>query len=277
MTSTPRPPAARRDVRLYALAALAALVLFGADALLLNRAEAVPASSTAATPVATPESAPAPVASEPVASEPVAAAPADAPAFDAAVPALALGAVCTFDTAIAPVADWASLVAPTDPSMGNARARVTVIEFFEPNCNHCASQHPVMKVAMQAYSAKARFVFKPVVFWPKSAVQAQALYAAAAEGKFFRMLDLQMARQKPATGFSEAEIRGMAREIGMNADGLMQRINAGTYRGNMMVQREAFGRTGGNSVPLILVNGRVVGPDRSAACLGQLIDQAARG
>ena len=250
---TPSPARAGvplREGRLYALLALLALAVLGADAYVMTRG----ADAT-------------------VAAAPAAAASAGVPVRRAAL-AAQVPPTCAFRTDLAPVANWASLVTPQDATLGNARAAVTVVEFFEPNCPHCAHLHPVMKEVARQQGRAARFVFKPVVFWPKSMIQTQALYAAQAEGKFFPLLDLQMSRQK-AEGFNDADVRAMAVEVGMNADALAQRIQAGQYRGLVEAQRQAFRQTGANAVPLVLINGRAVGEDRSATCLAQLIQQTA--
>ena len=158
-----------------------------------------------------------------------------------------------------------------DPSFGPAAAPVTVVEFFEPNCPHCQHLHPTMKMVQRAFPA-VRFVYKPVVFWPVSALQAQALYAAQADGKFEAMLDAQM-EQASAQGLQEPQLRTIATSLGMNADGLMQRLNAGRFRDKMMGNRADFGATEINTVPLILINGKVMGQERTTGCFGQLIRQ----
>ena len=259
--STPASPSPRRDLRLYLGLTVLALVLIGADVLLLSRAEAQPNATTAV--------AEAPAAELPPVTNPEPTTPAGAE--------VGAGQACTFSTE-PPVQNWQTLVDVREPVFGNRNAGVTVIEFFEPNCPHCAHLAPVMEQVQQQHARQARFIYKPVIFWPRSTLQAQALYAAGQENpaRFQRLLKLQMERQKPE-GFNESEVRALIRQAGMNADAVMQRINGGVYRGHILAYRDAFSRTGSNTVPLLLINGRKVGENRTAACLGQLIQEAARG
>lgn len=266
-------------MRLYALLALLTLGVVAGDALLLRRADAQSPASTssavapdaAATGTSIPgaSSSPAPGAT----SDTVATA--TAAELDQAIASAA--ATCAFRAGTAPVANWRSLVDAADPAFGNPAAAVTVIEFFEPNCPHCATLFPAMAQAERLAGREARFIYKPVMFWAQtSMLQTQALYAAAAESpaKFHRSMQLQLERQK-SSGLNEADVRQIATESGMNADAMMQRINAGTYRQQIMANRAAFQQTAQTGVPLVLINGKVLGDDRSPACIARLIRQEA--
>lgn len=193
----------------------------------------------------------------------------DAPiVYDAAL-------VCAYNLEVPAVADYESLISPTDVVEGNAESKVTVIEFFEPNCPHCRTFYPTMRQLVAQYGDRARFVIKPVVFWDKSVLQGQALYAAAAEGKFDAMLAAQFSMPKP-DGLAEADVRGIARMIGMDADAMMRSIEAGEYRPMTFAARQAFQASGNRSVPAVLINGRTVSHEaRTAECLAKMIDEAA--
>lgn len=186
-------------------------------------------------------------------------------------------ASCRYDPSHTAVTDFRSLIDTRDARMGNDQASVVVIEFFEPNCPHCKTFHPIMKEVARLHGDKAQFVIKPVVFWPRSSLQAQAMYAAQQEGKFFEMVERQFDIQRPE-GLGEAEVRSIAQGIGMNADALMQSIRAGNYSAMMNIQRAHFQQSGLTAVPAVLINGRAVeGTSRTVACLGQLITAAANG
>ena len=261
----------RRDLRLYALLALLTLGVVGADAVLSRRATAGAATATVTAPDGSTGTTLAP--SAPAAE----AAPATTAEADAAVQAAQASPTCAFSAA-APVANWRTLVDAADPAFGNPAAAVTVIEFFEPNCPHCATLFPAMAEAERLVGREARFVYKPVMFWAQqSMLQTQALYAAAAESpaKFHRSMQLQLERQKQG-GLNEADIRQIATESGIDANAMMERVNAGTYRQQIMANRAAFQQTGQNGVPLVLINGRIVGDDRSAGCLARLVREEAQ-
>lgn len=182
---------------------------------------------------------------------------------------------CAYDSEKAPIEDMSRLINFFDPEKGDPNAPVTVIEYFDPNCPHCKTLHPIVDEVVESHSEKARFIFKPFVLWPHSMAQSEALYAAAQEGKFFEMLDLQYAIQQPQTGLSADQLRAIAEEIGMDSDVLMQRIERGIYRPMLAEQREYAVEAGVTGTPAVLINGRFV-ETRTADCLRQLIDQAAQ-
>jgi protein-disulfide isomerase/uncharacterized membrane protein len=183
---------------------------------------------------------------------------------------------CYFDPEKAPVPDDVALVNMQDPIKGNPRAGVTVIEYFDPNCPACRAFHPIMKQAAERFGDQATFVYKAVPLWGYSVPQIEALHAAAQENKFFEMLDQQFARQQRG-GLSTRDLRAIAQDIGMNPDVLITRLQEGTYRDQVLAEREQAVAIGWSAAPTVLVNGRFVDNEsRSLECLGAFIEAAAQ-
>lgn len=182
---------------------------------------------------------------------------------------------CRYDPNLRPVADYASYVNAIDPIRGNPDAPVTVIEFFDVNCPHCKTLHPIMEQVIAEHGERARFVYKPFVIFQQSVAQTAALYAAAQEGKFFEMLDLQFEAQNPR-GLSAEQLRGMARQIGIDPDLMIQRVESGLFMSFIQMQQRLGQEAGLRSVPSVMINGRVVETaSKTPECLGQLITAAA--
>src|SRR5690606_12671355 len=178
---------------------------------------------------------------------------------------------CRYDPNLRPVADYASYVNAIDPIRGNPDAPVTVIEFFDVNCPHCKTLHPIMEQVIAEHGERARFVYKPFVIFQQSVAQTAALYAAAQEGKFFEMLDLQFEAQNPR-GLSAEQLRGMARQIGIDPDLMIQRVESGLFMSFIQMQQRLGQEAGLRSVPSVMINGRVVETaSKTPECLGQLI------
>jgi protein-disulfide isomerase/uncharacterized membrane protein len=256
------PMSARSKKREFALLAyLSALVvvLAGADLVYFSApASAHTASAhTTATPAAT------------------TAAPAEARASASpAPPAPDTNAACRLDKSRGPVADWQSLVNMQDPMTGDPSAPVTLIEYFDPNCPHCADFHAVAKSVEAEHEGTLRVVYKPFPLRASSLPEIQALYAAAQEGKFLEMLEAQFARQDGTV--TTREVETIASEIGMNAETLMTRIESDRYRPYILEQRQKAIDLGISSTPTVLINGHFV-ESRSADCLTQFIQQAKEG
>lgn len=203
---------------------------------------------------------------------------ADTPATEAQrAPAMTAedGLECTYDPGKAAVEDFEGLIGEDDPFKGNPDASVTIVEFFDPNCPHCKGLHPTMEATMDAYAERVRLVYKPVSLpqFVQSPLQNAVLFAAAEAGKFSEMLDLQFDAQKRA-GLSWDELRGMAREVGMDPEAMEQRIRDGAYDEIMQEQHEQARAIGLTGVPAVILNGRfVASKSRTKACLSQLIDE----
>ena len=206
-------------------------------------------------------------------------APASPEAGDAA-PALAsstlASSACAYDPEKEPVEDFGRLINLFDPTVGDADAPVTVIEYFDPNCYHCKTFHDIIEPVMRSHAEHALFVFKPFVLWSHSIVQSEALYAASRDKKFFEMLDAQFERQNPQTGLSLEQLREIAEEIDMNPDVLAQRLESRLYRRTLEQQRADAIEIGVNQTPTVLINGRFVATEsHTVECLQQLIEEAA--
>ncbi|MDX1430668.1 MAG: vitamin K epoxide reductase family protein, partial [Rhodothermales bacterium] len=122
---------------------------------------------------------------------------------------------CIYDPEKPVVENYVDMASFSDPSRGSPGAPVTIIEFFDPNCPHCATLHPVMDAVVDRYGDKAWVVWRPFVLWQFSIPQVEALYIAGQEGKFFEMLEEQFARQRQG-GIPIDELVEIAHSIGMD-------------------------------------------------------------
>ena len=209
--------------------------------------------------------------------------PAEAPTAAAASSPAALaseglqsdaGEVCYYAESPAPVKDFESLLSSFDPTVGAEDAKVIVAEYFDPNCPHCQTLHPVMKQVIEKYKDTIRFHYKPNPLRNQNVLQIEALYIAKEQGKFSEMLDAQMAL-KETRGLSIDRVRALAEEIGMDVSMLNTRLRSGIYRNVIIEQSRKASEIGLNTVPAVLINGRFVG-SRSMECLSQFIEEAAK-
>ena len=243
-----------REGALYGALAVVALLLIGADAAYFNNLVEPAAAQTALT-------APAPV------TQPIAA-PDDAGSAEVE---------CIYDPEKAPIEDFGALVGEKDPFKGDPDAAVTILEFFDPNCSHCKALHPLMKKIVAKYEDRARFVYKPVTLWQYSIGQNAALWAAAEEGKFFELLDLQFEKQQRG-GLGMSQMRELATQIGMDADAMEKRMRDGQYDDLINGTNKQAQRAGVSGVPAVIINGRFVAKSsRTEACLSQLIEAELQG
>jgi protein-disulfide isomerase len=182
---------------------------------------------------------------------------------------------CGYDADIPAVEDYMRLITFGDPYKGNFDADVTVIEYFDPNCPHCKTMHPIMNNVIQERGEKARYFMVPYVLWQYSLIQVEALFVAGQDGKYFEMLDAQYEHQQPG-GMSIDELTALAKEIGLDPEVFRARVERGMNQGMIMARRQEIIDMGIRGTPAVMINGRVIdGQSKSFECIVELIDKAA--
>lgn len=81
-------------------------------------------------------------------------------------------------------------------TIGNKDAKVTVVEFFDPECEACAAFHPILKEVLKDFSAEVFFVGRYMLYHGNSHNAAIALEAAGAQGKYWEFQDILFTRQE---------------------------------------------------------------------------------
>ena len=76
-----------------------------------------------------------------------------------------------------------ALVRDDSPTLGAADAKVTLVEFVDPECESCAAFGPVIKKLVNEYDGKLRFVLRYMPLHPNSVPAGNFIEAAGEEGK----------------------------------------------------------------------------------------------
>lgn len=106
---------------------------------------------------------------------------------------------------------------PKDPSAGNENAPVTIVEFFDYQCPHCADMAPVLD-ALVRDDQDIRVVFKEfAIRGPISEFAARAALAANLQGKY---LIYNHALFKLPSPLTQESILQAAKDVGLDVDKL---------------------------------------------------------
>lgn len=81
------------------------------------------------------------------------------------------------------------------PRFGNSAARVTVVEWLDPECEGCRAVHPTFEKIISEYSDRVQFVIRYMPFHRNSMYAAAALEEAREAGKFKEALNILFANQ----------------------------------------------------------------------------------
>ncbi len=177
-----------------------------------------------------------------------------------------------------------ALVRDDSPTLGPKDAKVTVVEFLDPECESCAAFHPIMKKVLKDYDGKVRLVIRYMPLHPNSMTAATFLEAAGEQGKYWEAQDLLFDKQPewgtkhgPAAANApkpdiDALFKGYAKELNLNMD----QMNA-VFSSNKYAEKIKRDQKDGESLyvqktPTIFVNGRKLAT-LSEPAITYLIDQ----
>jgi protein-disulfide isomerase len=82
------------------------------------------------------------------------------------------------------------LLRPTAVTLGRDGAPVTVVEFFDPECESCRAFHPYTKMLLQEFDGKVQFVFRYAPFHANSKFAIQIIEAARKQNRYWETLEL---------------------------------------------------------------------------------------
>lgn len=160
-------------------------------------------------------------------------------------------------------------------SLGPATAKVTLVEFFDPECESCRAVHPVVKQLLKQYPADLRLVMRYMPLHGNSVYAAMALEAAGEQGMYWEMLE-RLFHYQPIWGNHHDPkpelIPVYADELGLDMGQFQSDVTRPSYRTLVEIDRADGQALGVRGTPTFFVNRRRVlrldGPE-----LAQMIEQ----
>lgn len=177
----------------------------------------------------------------------------------------------------------ASLVREDSPSLGPADAKVTLVEFYDPECESCAAFAPVVKKILKDYEGKIRLVARYMPLHPNSLTAATFTEAAGEQGKYWQAQELLFQKQSewgtvhgappdaPKPSINKL-FDGYAKELGLDMDKAAKSITERKFDAKIDRDRRDGQALGVRRTPSFFVNGRELARF-SEADLRALIDE----
>lgn len=168
-----------------------------------------------------------------------------------------------------PLAEARSLMQLKDaPSVGDAKAPVTLVEYSDFECPVCKSLHDALRALMPKYAGRVRIVFKDFPIeqihpWARTAAIAGRCSYQQDPKVFWKMYDLIYDNQEIISAANAwTKMTDYAEQSGLNAD-MFKTCMAGAEAGAAIDASRANGlQVEVNSTPTVFVNGRrMVGAD----------------
>ena len=161
------------------------------------------------------------------------------------------------------------------PVKGPVDAKITVVEFADFQCGHCARLSESIKVLQAEFGDRVRFVFKqfPMTRHPFAHYAARASLAAHRQGAFWQFHDLLFKHQLE---LSEAKIDGFASELNLDLEKYnVDRERPETYEHIARDRKEAIA-AGLRATPTLYMNGRLYTESKRLDALRKNLQNALR-
>jgi protein-disulfide isomerase len=162
---------------------------------------------------------------------------------------------------------------PTDPSLGNSNAVVTLVEFSDFQCPFCQRAAPTLKQLHEKYGDKIRIVWKdfPLTqIHPQAFKAAEAGHCAADQGKFWEYHDKLFAGQQ---ALQPDSLKEYATGLGLDAEKFNGCLEASNHAERVRESVAAGTRLGVNSTPTMFINGRKMEGAQPFDALAAVIDE----
>lgn len=175
------------------------------------------------------------------------------------------------------------LVRPDSPTLGPTDAKVTLVEFYDPECEACAAFHPVVKTILKDYEGRIKLVVRYMPLHPNSLSAASFTEAAGEQGKYWQAQELLFQRQNkwgqkhgpaPASG-PPTDINVLfqiyAEELGLDLAKANEIVRENRYAAKIDRDKKDGQALGVRQTPTFFVNGRKL-MQFSESALRQMID-----
>lgn len=154
-----------------------------------------------------------------------------------------------------------NLVRPDSPVLGPTDARVTMVEFLDPECESCRAAFPIVKQLLAQYPKDLRLVVRYFPLHRNSVLAAIATEAAGQQGKYAEMQELLFSRQtdwgEKSTPQTEL-FKQYAAELGLDAQKFAAALADPALKAKVDRDKADGAAAGVTGTPTFFVNGQWV-------------------
>ena len=144
---------------------------------------------------------------------------------------------------------------------GPVDAKVTIVEFFDPECEGCAAFHPILQKVLSEYPNDVQLVARYMLFHGNSYPAALALEGAGKQGKYWEMYSILLERhgewshqEKPVTTIFE----GFAKELSLDLTEFNKSYDDLTFQAALARDVEEGKMLGVKGTPTFFINGQML-------------------
>jgi protein-disulfide isomerase len=147
-------------------------------------------------------------------------------------------------------------VTASDHVLGAEDAAVTIVEYGDYECPHCAAAQPHLQLLLDQAGSQLRLAFR---HFPMTEIHVHAQSAAesaefaGAEGRFWQMHELLFENQN---NLGVPLLSSLVESVGLSARALRDALMRGVYRPKVLSDFMGGVRSGVNGTPTFFINGR---------------------
>ena len=159
-----------------------------------------------------------------------------------------------------------------DPSKGNAKAPITLIEFSDFQCPFCKRARETVNKVLETYGDKVHYVFRdyPLSFHKQAKKAAEATQCAGDQKKYWEYNALLWEKQ----GQQEIDkLKEYAKELGLNEKQFSQCLESDKYAEEVDKDLEDGITAGVSGTPAYFVNGMLISGAQPFERFQELIDE----
>jgi protein-disulfide isomerase len=162
---------------------------------------------------------------------------------------------------------------------GDAKSKVTFIEYGDYQCPVCGEYEPIMAALRQKYQGSVNFQFRnfPLPQHANALAAAHAAEAASLQGKFWQMHDLLYANQNEwvPTASPFAVFDGYAKDLKLNMAQFKTDASSQLVNNTILADEQAGNTIGITGTPMFVLNGKLLSPTApNVAAFSAVLDAA---
>jgi protein-disulfide isomerase len=141
------------------------------------------------------------------------------------------------------------------PSLGNASAPVTIIEFTDYQCPSCAITQPILERLVKEYGDRVRLVARdfPLSQHADAFKAAEAAEAAREQSKYWEYVGILLRNQ---SALSVTQLKEYASELALDRSRFDKALDSGKFAETVQRDVEEGTMLGIDSTPAVFINGR---------------------
>lgn len=150
------------------------------------------------------------------------------------------------------------LIKPHSPIKGANSAKVTVVEFLDPECESCSAMYPIVKKIFDEYKTDIKLVVRYMSYHQNSRYVANILEGARAENKYWEALELLFKTQHQWADHQNPNpdlIPDILKPLKLNLQKIIADAKAGKYDQQIMEDMADGKKIGVTGTPTFYING----------------------